>query len=100
MADFDIKAVIEKLVSKFNVDSSAISGFFKDPVKTIESVTGKDLPDEKVKEVIDGIKAKISGGEIKLPDGLSLDSLKNIIGGDSKDADGLLDKVKNIFGKK
>ena len=100
MAEFDIKAIIEKLTSKFNVDASAIGAFFKDPVKTIESITGKDLPDEKVREVIDGIKAKISGGELKLPDGLSLDSLKNVIGGDSSDADGLLGKVKNIFGKK
>jgi hypothetical protein len=97
MADFDIKKIISDVTEKFKGDSSSIAGFFKDPVKTIESITGIDLPDEKVKEVIDGIKAKFSGGEIKLPDGLSLDSLGGLL--DKKnDSSGIIGKIKNIFG--
>ena len=97
MADFDIKAIIDKITEKFGKDSSAIVGFFKDPVKSIESITGINLPDEKVKSVIDGIKAKISGGEIKLPDGIGLDSL--LKSSEGKEAEGVLGKIKNLFGK-
>ena len=97
MADFDIKAIIDKLSQKFGSDSSALVGFFKSPVKTIESLTGINLPDEKVKSVVDGIKAKISGGELKLPDGIGLDSL--LKASDGKDAEGVLGKIKNLFGK-
>ncbi|MCR5262632.1 MAG: hypothetical protein K6D94_02065 [Clostridiales bacterium] len=98
MADFDIKAIISKITEKFKGDSSALTGFFKDPVKTIESVTGINLPDEKVKEVVDGIKAKISGGEIKLPDGLSLDKLGGMLGKKDDPASGIIGKIKNILG--
>ena len=36
----------------------------KNPVKAVESVVGIDLPDEKINEIIEGIKAKINLDEL------------------------------------
>ena len=56
----DIKAKIEELVAKIKGDSSLLSKFKSEPVKTIEGLLGVDLPDEQVKKIADGVKAKLS----------------------------------------
>lgn len=56
----DIKDKIEELVEKVKSDKKFASKFTKDPVKAVESVIGVDLPDDKIKALIDGVKAKIS----------------------------------------
>lgn len=71
----DIKAKIEELVDKIKSDKNFASKFSSDPVKAIESVLGIDLPDDQIKALIDGVKAKVS-----------LDK-----------ADGLLGKIKKLF---
>lgn len=73
----DIKAKIDELVSKVTKDAEVKSLFAKDPVKAVEKVLGVDLPDEQVKAIIDGVKAKLAGDQ----------------------AMGLLGKVKGLFGK-
>ncbi|MDD2427845.1 MAG: hypothetical protein PHR78_03270 [Eubacteriales bacterium] len=76
----DIKAKIDEIVKKVKSDDKFGAKFKEDPVKAVEEVLGVDLPDEQIKSVVEGVKAK-----------LKLD------GGD--DEDGLLGKVKGIFGK-
>jgi hypothetical protein len=71
----DIKAKIEEVAAKVKGDADFAAKFKSDPVKAIESVIGIDLPDDQVKKLIDGVKAK-----------LSLD-----------DAGGILGKVKKLF---
>ncbi len=56
----DIKAKIEEIVKKVKSDKDFASKFSSDPVKAIESVLGVDLPDDQIKSLIDGVKAKIS----------------------------------------
>lgn len=56
----DIKAQITKVVDTVTKDKTVLEQFQKDPVKTIEKILGVDLPDDVVKQVIDGVKAKIS----------------------------------------
>ena len=56
----DIKAKIEEIVSKVKNDPSFLKQFQSDPVKAVESVTGVDLPDDMIKNVVDGVKAKIA----------------------------------------
>ncbi len=73
----DIKAKIDELVSKVTKDEEVKSLFAKDPVKAVEKVLGVDLPDEQVKAIVDGVKAKLAGDQ----------------------AAGLLGKVKGLFGK-
>ena len=78
----DIKAKINDLVEKIKGDKNLLAKFKADPIKTIESIIGIDLPDEKLEQVVDGIKAKIAVDDIgdKLGD--------------------LGDKLGGLFGKK
>lgn len=71
----DIKKKIDEIVSKVKSDKGFAAKFKSDPVKAIESLLGVDLPDEQVKKLVDGVKAK-----------LSLDK-----------AGGLLGKIKKLF---
>lgn len=65
----DIKAKVDELVKKLQADPALLKNFQSDPVKTLESMTGVDLPDEKLQPVIAGIKAKL---------GDALGGLKNL----------------------
>ena len=71
----DIKAKIEEIVEKIKTDKTLAAKFKEDPIKAVESVIGVDLPDDKLKQVVDGIKAKMA----------------------ADDAGGLLGKVKKLF---
>ncbi|MDD4772047.1 MAG: hypothetical protein PHZ09_00385 [Eubacteriales bacterium] len=56
----DIKEKIEEIVEKVKSDKDFASNFKKDPVKAVESVLGIDLPDDKIKALVDGVKAKLT----------------------------------------
>ena len=56
---FDLKAKVEEITQKLKVDPETVQAFKKEPVKTIEKITGLDLPDEKMQELVAGIKTKI-----------------------------------------
>ena len=56
----DIKEKIEAVVKKLLSDKNLMEKFEKNPVKVIEELLGVDLPDDLVKSIIDGVKAKIS----------------------------------------
>ncbi|MBR6558586.1 MAG: hypothetical protein IKT70_06200 [Clostridia bacterium] len=66
----DIKAKINELVDKIKSDDSLMAEFKKDPIKAVEKLIGIDLPDDQIKAIVDGIKAK-----------LSLDSIGSKLGG-------------------
>ncbi len=78
----DIKAKINELVEKLKGDKNLLAEFKSEPVKTIEKLIGVDLPDEKLEQVVDGIKAKIAVDDIG-------DKLGNLGG-----------KLGGLFGKK
>lgn len=56
----DIKGKIEEIVNKVKSDKDFAAKFQSDPIKAIESVSGMDLPDDQIKSVIEGVKAKVS----------------------------------------
>ncbi len=56
----DIKAKIEELVEKIKGDKELQRGFTSDPVSTVEKLIGIDLPEDQIKKIADGVKAKIS----------------------------------------
>ena len=56
----DIKAKIEEIVNKVKSDPEFLKKFQSDPVKAVESVLGVDLPDDMIKNVVDGVKAKVT----------------------------------------
>lgn len=60
----DIKAKIDELVKKIKSDDGLLKKFKDNPIKTIEGLIGIDLPDDQIKNIADGIKAKISIDDI------------------------------------
>ena len=74
----DIKAKVEEVLAKVKGDDAFLAKFKEDPIKAVEGVIGIDLPDEQLKGVVEGLKAK-----------LALD----------KDGDGKLDIVENLEDK-
>ncbi len=65
-----IKDKIEEIVAKLKGDKNLLASFKAEPVKTVESLIGIDLPDDKVKTIVDGVKAK-----------MDIDNAKDAIGG-------------------
>lgn len=73
--DFDVKSTVEELVKKIQSSPDMTRSFQKDPIKTIESLVGVDLPDEKLQPLVSGIKAKLAASDI----GGKLDGLKKLL---------------------
>ena len=78
MLNFDIKAKINEIVEKLKNDDDLLEQFNKNPAKLLEEYIGIDLPDDKVNQLVEGIKAKIK-----------LDKLGDKLGG-----------LGGLFGKK
>ena len=78
MLNIDIKAKINEIVEKLKNDDDLLEQFNKNPAKVIEEYVGIDLPDDKVNQLVEGIKAKIK-----------LDKLGSALGG-----------LGGLFGKK
>lgn len=73
----DLKKMIEDLVKKIQGDKGLADLFSKNPLKAVEETLGVKLPEDQLKSVVEGVKAKVS-----------LDQ-----------AGEALDKVKGLFGK-
>lgn len=71
---FDVKAKVEEIVGKLQKDPNLMKKFQGDPVKTLEGVLGVDLPDEQLKPLVAGIKAKLTAADL----GDKLDGLKKL----------------------
>ena len=61
----DIKAKIDEIVNKVKSDPDIASKFQKDSIKTVEGILGVDLPDDVIKQIVDGVKAKVNVDELK-----------------------------------
>ena len=70
----DFKAKIEELADKLQKDPNLLKSFQADPVKTLEKLTGVDLPDEQLKPLVAGVKAKLAASDL----GGKLDGLKKL----------------------
>ena len=66
----DIKAKIDEIVNKVKTDKDFGKKFQEDPIKAVESVLGIDLPDDQIKQIVDGVKAKVN-----------LDNIGGMLGG-------------------
>lgn len=74
----DIKGKIEEIAGKLQEDKFLAEGFKKEPVKTVEKLLGLDLPDDAVKKIVDGVKAKLSMDKIGDAAGDIKDKLKKL----------------------
>ena len=57
----DITKIVTDIVNKAKADPALLANLAKDPEKTIESLTGIDIPDGQLDNVIAGVKTKIAG---------------------------------------
>ena len=71
---FNRKEKIDEIVAKIKGNPDLLKNFDKDPVKTVESVAGVDLPDDQVKPLVEGVKAKLG----KLDPGGIVGKIKNL----------------------
>ncbi len=60
----EAKGIIEKAATTAKNDPDFAARFAKEPVKTLEELTGFDLPDDQINPIIEGIKSKIAGGSL------------------------------------
>ena len=51
----------EELAQKMKTDKSLAAGFQSDPVRTLEMLLGRDLPDEKVRALAAAVKGRMAG---------------------------------------
>ncbi|MBQ8167219.1 MAG: hypothetical protein IJZ96_09315 [Lachnospiraceae bacterium] len=51
---------IKDTIEKITKDENLMNDFKSDPIKAVEKVIGKDLPDDAVEKIIDGVKAKMT----------------------------------------
>ena len=81
----EIMDKVKEAVEKLQSDDGLMDNFKSDPNKTIEGLIGIDLPDEQLKNIADMVKAKLD------PNGSVVENLEN-------QAEGIIDKVKGLFG--
>lgn len=72
MMDF-LKEKIDEIVEKIKNDKDFAKKFKEDPVKALEEVSGIDLPEDKINDLITVVKAKI-----KIDDSNVLGKLKGL----------------------
>ncbi len=60
----DIKAKAEEIVAKVKGDKELASKFKKDPIHTIESLIGVDLPDDLTQKLVNLVKSKLSAEQL------------------------------------
>lgn len=78
----DIQKIISEVLKKLSNDKTLKNDFLSNPVKTIEKLTGIDLPDDQIDAVIKGIKAKLDVDDVA-------DKAKSVMGA-----------LGGLFGKK
>lgn len=71
-----IKKQVEDVVKKIQSDDKLLDEFKKEPIKTVEKLTGIDLPDDQLQKLVDGVKAKLTIDDI----GSALGGLKGLFG--------------------
>ncbi|MBQ4044113.1 MAG: hypothetical protein IJD06_08970 [Clostridia bacterium] len=98
MADIKekIQDLVEEVVEKLKNDSSLLKLFKEEPIKALEKLIGKDLPDEQIEKVISLVKAKLLKDKIED----NADELKDKAEDVVDDVKDVLKGLGGLFGKK
>lgn len=56
----DLKQKIEELAQRVKNDKALQAQFMKDPITAAEKLLGVDLPEEQIKQIAEGVMAKLS----------------------------------------
>mgnify|MGYP006916226933 CR=1 FL=1 len=60
----DVKSIVEQIVKKLQGNQDLLTKFKSDPVKTIEGLSGIDIPDNIEDEVVKGVKAALASDKL------------------------------------
>ncbi|MBR6257344.1 MAG: hypothetical protein IKR23_08195 [Lachnospiraceae bacterium] len=60
----DIKKKVDEIVKKIKADPKLMKQFADDPVKTVESLAGVDIPDDIEDKIVAGVKAALASGKL------------------------------------
>lgn len=71
----ELKKKVEEIVARLKSDPKSLKDFGSDPVKTIENLSGIDIPDGMEDKIVAGVKAALAGEK----------------------AGGIIDAIKNLF---
>ena len=98
----DIKAKVEEILEKVKGDEGFLAKFKEDPIKAIEEIIGVDLPDEQLKAIVEGVKAKLSldkdgDGKLDIVENIE-EKAGDIVGDLGEKAEGIGDKIKDTVG--
>ena len=55
----ELKGKIEEIINKVKDDGDFAKKFQEDPIKAVEGIVGVDLPDDKINDIVNAVKAKI-----------------------------------------
>ena len=70
----DFKKKIDEIIDKINNDKDFAKKFKAEPVKALEEISGIDIPEDKIDEIITAIQAKINIDKVDN----ALDKLKGL----------------------
>ena len=70
----DIKKKVDEIVKKIKADPKLMKQFADDPVKTVESLAGVDIPDDIEDNIVTGVKAALASGKL----GSVIETVKNL----------------------
>lgn len=56
----DITKIVTDIINKAKADPALLANLTGDPEKTIENLTGIDIPDGQLDAVVNGVKAQIT----------------------------------------
>ncbi len=59
-----ITSAVNSIVAKLKGDENLLKNFNTAPVKTVEKLIGKDLPDDQIEKVVDLVKAKLTSDKV------------------------------------
>ncbi len=72
----DLKELIEEVVKKIKANPQLMEKFKDDPIKALEAIIEKDLPEQIIEPLIAGVKTKVGTDEL----GDALGKLANLLG--------------------
>lgn len=72
----EIREKVDRLAEKIKSDKDIAAKFPRDPIGTVESLLGIDLPDGRIRSALDMIKAKVKLDKV----GDALGGLKGLFG--------------------
>ena len=97
----DVQAIIAQVSAALSDAPEKLQELVSDPKGTIEGITGLELGEGDLSQIVDGVKSGIADGSLDLG-GIDLGSIAGNLGGmlEISPLGGIADSLGGLFGKK